>query len=301
MPGASATLVTRAARWRMTLSKAVELFIQEIRLTKAKATAAAYESDLRRLVALCPRNSVLEFSPDLVRLYFTTESSRGNAMSTLHRKMAAVSEFGKWGVRNRLWAANPVTTMPRIKRPKTLPRPFTDAEVERLLQLDLPPMERIIRALLFGTGLRATPLCGIRVGDVSENPPRLRVLVKGAKPQAIALHPELRDLLVSYMLTGTDLKGQTYLFRQRNGKPLTRRELEAMTHRWGEAAGVAVCLPHRFRHTFATGLLRSGVDVRVIQEAMGHEDIKSTVIYTEVTDAALDAAMLRLPWRLAGG
>jgi site-specific recombinase XerD len=221
-------------------------------------------------------------------------------MSTLHRKMAAVSEFSKWGVRKSLWTTDPVTTLPRIKRPKTLPRPFTDAEVERLLALELAPMERVLRGLLFGTGLRATPLCGIRVGDVSENPPRLRVLVKGAKPQSIALHPELRDLLVSYMLTGTDLKGHTYLFRQRNGKAMTRRELEAMTHRWGEAASVADCLPHRFRHTFATGLLRSGVDIRVIKEALGHEDIKSTVIYTEVTDQALEAAMLRLPWHLGG-
>jgi integrase/recombinase XerC len=284
----------------MTLSKAVELFLQETRLSKARATATAYESDLRRLVALCPRNTVLEFTPDLVRLYFTVESQRGNTMATLHRKLAAVSEFAKWGLHARLWAENPVQTLPRIKRPKTLPRPFADEEVARLLALELPPMERVIRALLFGTGLRATPLCGIRVGDVSETPPRLRVVVKGSKPQSIALHPEVRDLLVSYILTGTDLKGQTSLFRQRNGKPMTRRELEAMTHRWGAAAGVPSCTPHRFRHTFATGLLRSGVDVRVIKDALGHEDIKSTVIYTEVTDAALEAAMLRLPWALGG-
>src|SRR5262245_32651708 len=107
-PASSGTLaarpeLTRAARWRLTLSKAVELFLQEVRLSKAKATSAAYESDLRRLVALCPRNTVLEFTSDLVRLYFTTESTRGNAMSTLHRKMAAVSEFAKWGLRARLW------------------------------------------------------------------------------------------------------------------------------------------------------------------------------------------------------
>ena len=56
--------------------------------------------------------------------------------------------------------------------------------------------------------------------------------------------------------------------------------------------------PHRFRHTYATRLLEHGVDVRVVKELRGHEDIKSTVTYTEVTDAALSAAVLRLPWAL---
>ena len=58
------------------------------------------------------------------------------------------------------------------------------------------------------------------------------------------------------------------------------------------------CLPHRFRHTYATRLLRAGVDIRLVKELLGHEDIKSTVIYTEVTDAALSEAVLRLPWKL---
>ena len=88
------------------------------------------------------------------------------------------------------------------------------------------------------------------------------------------------------------------MFRQRSGKPITRRQLEDLTHRWGHAAGVPHCLPHRFRHTYATRLLRAGVDIRLVKELLGHEDIKSTVIYTEVTDAALSEAVLRLPWKL---
>jgi site-specific recombinase XerD len=58
------------------------------------------------------------------------------------------------------------------------------------------------------------------------------------------------------------------------------------------------CLLHRFRHTYATRLLEHGVDLRVVKELLGHEDIKSTVTYTEVTDATLIAAVLRLPWSL---
>lgn len=187
---------------------------------------------------------------------------------------------------------------PTIKRPKHLPRPFHDEEAARLLALELPPMERTLRAVLFGSGLRATPICGLRVGDVNETPPQLRAFVKGSKVQVVPIAPELRDLSVSYAVALGRLKAQDYLFRQRSGKPITRRELEDTTHRWGVAASVPDCLLHRFRHTYATRLLRAGVDIRLVKELLGHENIKSTVVYTEVTDAALSDAVLRLPWKL---
>lgn len=58
------------------------------------------------------------------------------------------------------------------------------------------------------------------------------------------------------------------------------------------------CSPHHCRHTYGTQLLRQGVDVRVVKDLLGHEDITSTVVYTEVTDQTLSAAVLRLPWKL---
>jgi integrase/recombinase XerC len=178
---------------------------------------------------------------------------------------------------------------------------FSDEETARLLALEVPPMERVLRAILLGSGLRATPICGLRVGDVNESPPQLRALMKGNKVQVVPIPAEVRELIVSYALALGRLKPQEYLFRQRSGKPITRRQLEDLTHRWGQAAGVPRCLPHRFRHTYATRLLRAGVDIRLVKELLGPEDIKSTVIYTEVTDAALSEAVLRLPWKLTWG
>jgi integrase/recombinase XerD len=231
-----------------------------------------------------------------VKTYFLTASHQGLSMATLHRKRAAVSEFGKWGVRQRYWDRNPVEDLPRIQRPKHLPRPFTRDEVDRLLALALPPREGMARALLFFTWLRVTPICSIKIGDVSADPPAIRVLVKGRRTQVVRAHPELRELLQSYILSSTDPQASSYLLAQRNGRPYSRRMLERLAHRWGQAAGVRACTPHRFRHTFATGLLQAGVDIRVIKEALGHRDIQSTMIYTQVADLALDAAIAKLPW-----
>jgi len=111
--------IPRAARWRMTLSKAVELFLQEVRVSKAKATAAAYYSDLHRLIALSWM--VLAFTPDLVRLYFTTESQRGNGMSTLHRswRRSGSSPGGACGINSGLPTRH--STSPRSNARSTCP------------------------------------------------------------------------------------------------------------------------------------------------------------------------------------
>jgi hypothetical protein len=89
--------------------------------------------------------------------------------------------------------------------------------------------------------------------------------------------PPLRDLLHDYILGTTDLKGHTWLITQHKGRKMNRRLVEKMRHRWGASANVPNCIPHRFRHTFATRLLEEGVDLRVIQVLMAHADIKRHV------------------------
>lgn len=283
-------------RWRMTLSKAITEFIVEVRATKSPATAAAYESDLRRLSKHAKLDTVLHFTPELIRRAFEWESSVGAKLSTLHRKQAAVRQFARWCVRNRILAENPAEAMPTIRRQQTLPRPFSVAEVARLWALELgDPQERVLRALLFYTGLRVSSICGIRLGDIQDAPPTLRVTTKGGKQQLVHMHPKLAELVLGHVLANTDLKPQTPLLRQREGQPLRREGIEDVTKRWGTAAGVRACLPHRFRHTFATVLLEGTKDLRVVQEALGHADIQSTTVYTQVTAERMREAIKGLP------
>lgn len=312
----------------MTLSQAIEEFLRDCaRNQKSRETQTAYRSDLKVLAALAmvhARDSVLCFTSALVTEYFLALSEKGLGMATLHRRRATINEFSRWGMRKRLWAHDPMSEAPTIKRPKTLPRPFDELQRDRIFALDLPLVERALRAVLYYTGLRVTPICGIRLDDLSfskvligglEWPGSVRTVGKGNKPHVVPMHPDLREILLAYVRETHQLvlprpHPKSYLFRQASGTPWTRRMVERRTKRWGDCgdlvghtqgascsacAQVPACEPHRFRHTFATDLLKAGTDIRVIQALLAHADLSTTATYTKVVDQQSLGAVLRLP------
>jgi len=223
-----------------------------------------------------------------------------------------LQEFARWGIRKRLWATNPMQDIQRPPKPEHLPRPFAPEEIGRLMRLELPPIERVLRGLLYYTGLRVTPICSLTVGDLSFDevrhandvvfPGTIRTLGKGRKPLLTPMHPALKELLFSWTVERTDMRGPSRLLVQPRrkqsksvGKPFTRRVVETTTHRWGETAKVVNCVPHPFRHTFATDLLRQGTDIRVIQALLNHADLRTTQVYTKVVNTQVGEAVLRLP------
>jgi len=188
----------RCSRWRMKLSRAVQEFLSDGRTYLSPASLAAYESDLSRLVALASPDSVLAFTTDLIRAYFLGLSQQNRAMATLYRKHSALQEFGRWGIRKGLWGANLMEQIQRPPKPQHLPRPFSPEEMGRIMRLELPAIERVIRGLLYYTGLRVTPICQLKLGDLSFDeirhpngvtfPGTLRTIGKGSKPLVTPMH-----------------------------------------------------------------------------------------------------------------
>jgi integrase/recombinase XerD len=294
----------------MRLSTAVTEFL-DASVHLSKATRDSYRSDLNLLVGLASvhaADSVLAFTPAMVRRYFLALSEKGLAMATLHKRRASVNEFAKYCLLRRLVADNPMTETPRIKRPKRLPRPFSGDIQERILALPLAGQERVMRALLFRTGVRVTELCELQVEHVAlgetEEQGTVHVVGKGGRERVLPLDPETWHLLRDYLLAAADLRASAdgrmhaCLIARRDGRPFTRRMIERRTKAWGRRAGVTEkTTPHRFRHTFATELLEKGADLREVQEAMGHADANTTALYTEVTPERLRRAVNRLSRR----
>jgi integrase/recombinase XerD len=296
----------------MKLSSAVDRFIESKRYELSETTLVRYRSDLKILVALATveaQDSVFAFTPDLVKVYFARLSAKGLEMATLHRRRAALSEFAKWGLEQRLWATSPMAGAPLIKKPDYVPRPFSPEARAKLVALALEADERLLRALLYYTGLRVSPICGIRIGHLSTQPITLgdgliwpgsiRTVGKGAKTHVVPMHPDLREIIVAYILERhPDMDAKSFLLSHRRAgqlAPWTRKMVERRTRLWGERAGVLDCTPHRFRHTFGTMLLEAGVDIRVIQRLLAHADLSTTMLYTKVADSQALGGVLRLP------
>lgn len=285
----------------MRLSRAVQEFLGDLRIArKSPATVQGRESDLHRLTAGLPSDALHSLTPSNVRRIFELWDQSGLSQSTLHRRHTSVRMFVKWGMRRRYWLDDPIDGVPTVGRPDSLPRPYSNEECERILALELPPDEDLMRALLVFTGQRVTTLCTLTVGSVSFDPPTLRVRLKGGREQVVPMHPALQDKIAAHIvsLQGRKQGAKAYepLLSYRNGKPLNRTTVERWTNRWGVEADVPKCIPHRFRHLLATTLLEQTSDLRLVQEALGHQSIASTTIYTRVRSERLRDAFTRLPW-----
>jgi site-specific recombinase XerD len=279
----------------------VHNFLEHCRREKnqPERSIISYRSDLNLLVSLATvqaADSVIAFTPDLVRSYFLTLSKKGLKMSTLRRRRSTLNEFAKFGRRERYWNENPVEIgQKRIKRPKSLPRTYDDTERDRLLALPLVGREKVFRALIYYGGLRVTEACMLRRTDVRFGAnPAMWVNGKGSKERVVPMVAELEEILREWVqLHPTRLDSKEPLVAQSNGKHYQRKTVERMCHQWGEAAGVTNCIPHRFRHTFASTLLDRGADIRFIQALLGHSRLDTTEIYTKVVNKNLvDAVKL---------
>ena len=268
----------------MNLLKAKAVFLESL---ENRNTRSANNSDLNGFLAfLGPNPQFQRFNSETIEAYFKGVSGQFSR-ATLARKKHTLSGFARWCLAREYLAKDPMRLLAVLHVPKTLPRPFMDDEIKRLCSLSLNAREGLVRSLLLYTGLRATPLSRIKVGDVSWTPPELRLFVKRSKTQVIPLHPALAPLLRDYIKTETDGFPETFLFGTIARATPARDVIEKMTFKWGEVAGVKDCTPHRFRHTFATKLLKQTRDIRLVQEALGHDSISTTQIYTQVANEQL--------------
>jgi site-specific recombinase XerD len=290
----------RSQRWRMTLSAAITEFIE--RGVRSPATAKAYRSDLMLFVrwlaghAGAGYDSVTRFTPEHLDAYLAELRALNKKPSTRHRRLAVFRKFSRWGTIHGLWKSDPTARIEAIPKVQRLPNPFTDDESARLLALALPAKENAMRAVLFFSGLRATAACSIRVKDVSAAPPRITYIAKGGKEKAVAMNAGLKDVLWDYISTHTDLRGETLIFRKKSGRPYDAEDLGGITKAWGERAGVPACRPHRFRHSFGTKLWEVTRDIRLVKDALGHDNIESTMIYTKVVDRHIEDGVNKLAW-----
>jgi len=260
------------------------------------------------------RIDLMQFSDSLNDIFINDASLEAleNFISFLHetykpktakRKIATIKAFFHYLEYKDLISTNPFNKLHiKFREPVTLPKIIPLLTVETLLKTiynyynsaqttyrkkkvlqDITIME-----LLFSTGIRISELCSLKQSNVDLVTNTIRIYGKGSKERQIQIgNADVIKILKKYQAEYiTSIQKQGNFFSKTNGEPVSDQSIRRMIKKYSSLAGIDMHItPHMFRHTFATSLLEADVDIRYIQEMLGHSSISITEIYTHVTTA----------------
>ena len=249
------------------------------------------------------------------------------AAKTLRNYWVSLSAFFTWAAR-ALRIPNPMRGVPAPRFTKALVQPFTREEIEQLLKAaeycheaqttrrrrfvmrrPTAHRDRALILTLLDTGLRASELCALTVGDVDQATGQVVVThgeaggAKGGRGRVVYLGQVARRALWRYLASRDDGEERgAPLFLGKGQRRMNKGVLLHLIARLGEKAGVAHAHPHRFRHTFAITYLRSGGDVFTLQALLGHRTMEMVQHYARIAQLDIEAAHRRASpvdnWRL---
>ena len=233
-----------------------------------------------------------------VQNYLMTLRKKHRAATTVSRKLSAMKKFHQFMLEEKLVDENIILTMHRPKKTKPLPDVLTLAEIERILDVADQDNHLSIRnvamlELLYGSGLRISELLDLKTNDLHINMGFINVIGKGRKERIVPIGNEAAKALKKYLESARLKLSKTptpYVFLNRFGKRISRIGFYKILKMLAEKANIdKEVSPHTLRHSFATHLLEAGVDLRYVQELLGHADVSTTEIYTHINKKQLIA------------
>ena len=259
-------------------------------------TARAQAGDLQKLLdhAVRARWEGWDVSPRTLRGFALELGDRGLDPTSQARILSTVRTFFKWLWETRRIPKNPASGLRNPKQPLRLPSFLTEGESQSLL--DLPPAvdfpsARLVCLLefLYASGLRVSELVGLDLQDLLAGERTLRVLGKGRKERLVPYHLQAAGVLETYLafraaflITKRLPQGPALFLNQRGGRLTTTGVRNLLRSALAAAAVRSRVSPHALRHSFATHLLNRGMDLRAIQELLGHASLSTTQRYTHL-------------------
>ncbi len=292
---------------------AIEDFLQHLTLELGLSanSVAAYRTDLVALFNHTATRDVSASKPQDINRYFSALSTQGRKPATLARKLSAAKRFYDYMVGRGVVKHNPTTgyRAPRIARYH--PDYLSVEEIERIIAVcnldkSLATRDRAVIELLYGCGLRISELLDLKIGSLETEAGFIRVIGKGNKQRLVPIGKfaieAVRKYLDSPERARVPADSSRNLLVNRTGRRMSRVGLWKAVRKLVIRAGITKTVtPHTFRHSFATHMLAGGADLRTVQEMLGHADISTTEIYTQIDQGYIVAEHRRHhPRELAG-
>lgn len=262
----------------------------------AQNTLESYGRDLRQYqnyLENTNRDFIKDSNRNTILNYLNNLQSKGRAVSTISRNLAAIKSFYQYLVRERYLEKDPAANLESPKLEKKLPKILSISEVEELLKqpntlLPTGLRDKAMLELLYATGIRVSELISLNISDINLDMGYIKCYGKGSKERIVPLGSIAAKCVQEYMSKGRNKLVRTYeeaaLFVNHHGNRLTRQGFWKIIKKYAHEANIMKDItPHTLRHSFATHLLENGADLRSVQEMLGHADISTTQIYTHVT------------------
>ncbi len=283
------------------ISDAIDLFFQHLVVEKSveKTTIANYAEDLKMFFKMRPDAQTTDdlYARD-IEDYIKFADGQGLATSTILRRISAIRSFYVF-LSGEGYITEEIKKFDSPKMPKRLPTVLTIEEVETLLEMpditsDSGTRDRAMLEIMYATGLRVSELCELKMGEVNFQSRIITIIGKGNKQRSVPVSDFALQYLGNYVHLvrrrnpGRDTK---YVFLNREGKPISRQYFFKQVKKYAAMAGIdAEISPHTLRHCFATHLLEQGAELRAVQEMLGHTNLATTQIYTEVSTKRITSA-----------
>lgn len=262
-------------------------------------TLKAYQTDLKQFSEHLPVTSISQISTDMLE-GFVSMLHQSYKAKTSKRKIASIKAFFNYLEYKSLIEVNLMNKIhTKFREPATLPKiiPLHIIETflstmyaQRKLAKSDYQKKSILRdiaviELLFSTGMRISELCSLKPADIDLQQKDILIYGKGAKERKIQIgNNDVVSILCEYQREfRTEINKCNYFFVNRLKKRMSEQSVREMINKYANLADIDLHItPHMFRHSFATYLLEADVDIRYIQQMLGHSSINITEIYTHV-------------------
>lgn len=262
-------------------------------------TLKAYRIDLQQFTKQFPSADILDITPTILENYIAGLHQKYKP-KTVKRKIATLKALFHYLEYREIIERNPFTRLQiRFREPVILPKTIPLHTVETFLSIIYKQREQAssiyqrknalrdaaVIELLFATGIRISELCSLGVNDINLFDGTVLIYGKGSKERRIQIgNADVIKILKQYKDDYcTEIKSCGYFFANQSGRALSDQAVRRMINKYTSLAAIEQHItPHMFRHTFATSLLEADVDIRYIQEMLGHSSINITEIYTHV-------------------
>ncbi|PID51547.1 MAG: site-specific tyrosine recombinase XerD [Pasteurellales bacterium] len=241
---------------------------------------------------------VLTINTAFIQDFFEKRFNEGYSSASSRRMLSCLRRLFQFLVNEKYRIDDPTALIKHAKKTHSIPKALSSEQVIALLKapstiIDVELRDKAMLELLYATGIRVTELISLTLDDIYLKDGVLRVIGKGDKERLVPIGEEACFWITEFIESGRDflLKNKTsdVLFPSNRGTKMTRQTFWHRIKHYATIAGIDAekLSPHVLRHSFATHLINHGADLRVVQMLLGHSDLSTTQIYTEVAKSRL--------------